>query len=58
MMKAPVMNTIPQIQKAIAELYAAVEALQEAAKPAEKVEDAPARRGRPRKEDVEQTPEV
>lgn len=51
-MKVPVLNTIPQIQNAIAELYQMVSELQD--KKHEEVEvQAEPRRGRPRKAEAE-----
>ena len=54
-MKVPVLNTIPQIQNAIAELYRIVDKLQQA-EPKEVIvtpEVQPVRRGRPPKSEVE-----
>lgn len=58
MMKVPVLNTIPQIQSAITELYRILGEMQAPVAP--KVEDpvqAPVRRGRPRQTEVETSQE-
>jgi hypothetical protein len=52
-MKVPVLNTIPQIQSAIAELYRIVGAMQKEAPKVDESVQAPIRRGRPPKVEVE-----